>query len=73
MTQTDDKDKKIMSGTDDIVDKGLDVYTKYNAYRPVNRKDKKHPCKDCFSCLFCSDARCEVCLRNKLQNDDQND
>ena len=22
---------------------------------------KKHPCKDCFSCQDCSDARCRVC------------
>lgn len=24
---------------------------------------KKHPCPDCQSCQWCSDARCRVCLR----------
>jgi len=23
---------------------------------------KKHPCKDCFSCQWCSDDRCNRCL-----------
>jgi len=22
---------------------------------------KKHPCRDCFSCQMCDDARCELC------------
>ena len=51
--QSDEKEKKI------------DVYAKYNAFRPLNNPDKKHPCPDCFNCLFCSDARCKVCLSSK--------
>lgn len=23
----------------------------------------KHPCKDCFSCEFCSDDRCRICIK----------
>lgn len=23
---------------------------------------KKHDCKDCYFCQFCSDQRCKVCL-----------
>lgn len=26
---------------------------------------KKHPCVDCFSCGFCSDERCGLCLKEK--------
>ncbi len=26
---------------------------------------KKHPCKDCHSCQFCSDSRCGVCRAGK--------
>lgn len=51
--------------TEEKKDKEDDVYTRLNAFRPVEKKDKKHPCKDCFNCLFCSDARCEICLRCK--------
>lgn len=28
-------------------------------------KDKKYPCEDCFSCQFCSDERCAMCLCSK--------
>ena len=28
-------------------------------------RDKKYPCEDCFSCQFCSDERCAVCLCSK--------
>ncbi|TLD39912.1 MAG: hypothetical protein JETT_3823 [Candidatus Jettenia ecosi] len=28
-------------------------------------KDKKYPCDDCFSCQFCSDERCSMCLCSK--------
>lgn len=42
-----------------------DVYKRLNAFRPPECALKKHPCKDCFNCLFCSDARCEICLKNK--------
>lgn len=24
-------------------------------------KDKKHTCRDCFSCQWCTDERCRVC------------
>ncbi len=46
-------------------DEKNDIYQRLNAFRPVVSITKKHPCKDCFNCLFCSDARCTVCLRNK--------
>ncbi|MDN5280616.1 MAG: hypothetical protein PWR01_4581 [Clostridiales bacterium] len=46
-------------------EKDVDVYTKYNVFKPVECKKKKHPCKDCFNCLFCSDARCAICLKEK--------
>ncbi len=37
-----------------------------NIYVPeTNHMKKKHPCKDCFSCQFCSDERCELCLKKK--------
>jgi hypothetical protein len=26
---------------------------------------KKHNCPDCTSCQWCSDTRCEVCLKRK--------
>ncbi|HAR62248.1 MAG: hypothetical protein DKM50_03000 [Candidatus Margulisiibacteriota bacterium] len=26
---------------------------------------KKHKCPDCFSCQWCSDDRCELCLQRK--------
>ena len=25
------------------------------------RRPRKHPCRDCFTCQMCSDARCEAC------------
>lgn len=28
-------------------------------------KKKKHPCKDCHNCQFCSDTRCGVCFGQK--------
>lgn len=43
----------------------IDVYKKYNAFKPADNKLKKHPCPDCFNCLFCSDARCKICLDKK--------
>ncbi|EKD83176.1 MAG: hypothetical protein ACD_39C00836G0001 [uncultured bacterium] len=46
-----------------------DVYKRLNAFRPPECKLKKHPCKDCFNCLFCGDARCEICLRSKCCHD----
>lgn len=35
--------------------------------RPKNRK--KHPCRDCYACEFCSDDRCRVCRRGKGEGD----
>jgi hypothetical protein len=38
-----------------------------NIYVPeINNGKKKHHCKDCFSCQFCSDERCELCLGKKF-------
>jgi len=28
-------------------------------------RPKKHSCADCFSCNFCSDERCTLCLKGK--------
>lgn len=39
---------------------------KGNIYVPeINPGKKKHPCRDCYSCQWCSDERCELCRRNK--------
>ncbi|MGC4122723.1 MAG: hypothetical protein QM765_50760 [Myxococcales bacterium] len=29
--------------------------------------EKKHPCADCYSCQWCSDERCRLCLRGKAR------
>ncbi len=31
----------------------------------------KHPCRDCFSCGFCSEDKCRICLgdKNKISKD----
>jgi len=29
----------------------------------VPAEQKKHPCRDCYSCQFCDDDRCRKCLR----------
>jgi hypothetical protein len=29
---------------------------------------KKHPCDDCYYCQWCSDNRCELCLKTKACN-----
>ncbi len=70
MCQNKDTDKneeniKPDEKTDISAEKKIDVYKRLNAYRPPDNLLKKHPCKDCFNCLWCSDARCEVCLRAK--------
>jgi hypothetical protein len=40
-----------------------------NIYVPEKNPGKqKHPCRDCYSCQFCSDERCGLCLRNKCCN-----
>ncbi|MBN1534536.1 MAG: hypothetical protein JXA20_17820 [Spirochaetes bacterium] len=31
----------------------------------VARAEKKHDCKDCFSCGWCDDERCRLCLKGK--------
>ena len=41
-----------------------DVYARYNAFKPFKNPLKKYPCQECFNCLFCSEARCQIC-RNK--------
>ncbi|MBN2040086.1 MAG: hypothetical protein JW864_08605 [Spirochaetes bacterium] len=34
-------------------------------YVPDETKEKKkHNCKDCFSCQFCSDERCLACMKS---------
>lgn len=30
-------------------------------YRPEGCGRRKHPCRDCFSCQFCSEERCALC------------
>ena len=37
-------------------------------YVPEASPKKKNPCKDCFSCQWCCDNRCEVCLNNGEAN-----
>jgi len=49
-----------------------DVYKKYNAFKPFTNPLKKHPCPECFNCLFCSETRCQVCRnRRNLQPETQ--
>jgi len=31
----------------------------------TDNSQKKHPCSDCYYCQFCSDERCELCLKQK--------
>ncbi len=42
-----------------------DIYKKLNAFKPLSLRPKKHPCKDCYNCLYCNEMRCQVCMRNK--------
>ena len=35
-------------------------------------KKKKHPCKDCYCCQWCSDNRCEMCLKKQCCKKDKN-
>lgn len=30
--------------------------------------EKKHNCPDCFSCQWCDDSRCDLCLNKKKQD-----
>ncbi|HAE37307.1 MAG TPA: hypothetical protein DCG57_01570 [Candidatus Riflebacteria bacterium] len=60
MTENNKPDEQSKPEDDDE-----DIYIKLNAFRPPECKLKKHPCKDCFNCLFCGDARCEICLKSK--------
>lgn len=30
-------------------------------------KNKKHACRDCFSCQMCGDNRCSLCKDSKLR------
>lgn len=34
-------------------------------YVPEQQTNKKHPCRDCFSCQWCSDERCKICRPGK--------
>ena len=34
-------------------------------YVPDSTGPKKHNCKDCFFCQFCSDEKCSACLKRK--------
>ena len=34
---------------------------------PVPASLKKHDCKDCFSCQWCSNESCEMCLGSKKE------
>ena len=37
-------------------------------YEPEpNQRGSKHNCKDCFYCQWCSDNRCENCLKDKTR------
>jgi len=45
-----------------------------NIYVPeINPGKKKNPCRDCYSCQYCSDERCELCLRNKVRGKKNSD
>lgn len=45
-----------------------------NIYVPeINPGKKKHPCRDCYSCQFCSDERCKLCLGKKSGNKKSDD
>ena len=28
-----------------------------------NAEDKKHNCKDCYYCMWCSNNKCEICVK----------
>jgi len=30
-----------------------------------NGGSKKHPCNDCYYCQWCSENKCELCLKTK--------
>ncbi|HEY1405583.1 MAG TPA: hypothetical protein VF857_03150 [Spirochaetota bacterium] len=30
---------------------------------PEESETKKHPCPDCYSCQWCADERCALCLK----------
>lgn len=34
-------------------------------FEPTEPAKRKHPCRDCFSCQFCSEERCVECRRLK--------
>jgi hypothetical protein len=34
-------------------------------YVPDDGGVKKHPCRDCYFCQWCSDTRCDLCLEKK--------
>jgi len=36
---------------------------------PIPESKKKHNCRDCYSCKWCSDERCQCCLTLKCAAD----
>ena len=51
-------------------DEKKSIYEKLNAFKPLSKEVKKHPCPDCFNCLFCSELRCQTCLAQKKNDRD---
>lgn len=47
----------------------IDVYLKYNAFKPLSNPLKKYPCPECFNCLFCADSRCTICRKSVNQEE----
>jgi len=45
-----------------------------NVYVPeTNKGRKKHPCSDCYSCLFCDDEKCKLCLKKTKKSESSED
>lgn len=36
------------------------------------KEDKKHPCRDCFSCQWCGNDRCKVCRSDNYKKKGSN-
>lgn len=51
----------------------IDVYAKYNAFKPLNNPLKKFPCPECYNCLFCADSRCLVCRKSVKTEENEKD
>ncbi|NCC49656.1 MAG: hypothetical protein EOM20_00435 [Spartobacteria bacterium] len=37
-------------------------------FEPEATGPKKHKCPDCFSCQWCDESRCKVCLASKKKS-----